>query len=425
VSTLALSAHHRIPKAQVGQWRDDKDGGAFPYMPDTAAVPSASLGPVERIARIAATLEKSAPENEALGQLAPEVVDKLHEERLFRLLLPKAYGGEEVDLGTWFRSLEALAKLDGSTAWCVGQMNGCAATASAVEPAIARKIWGEPRAALSWGPPIRSRAEEVEGGHRLSGEWMMSSGSRHATWIGLHASVSDKAGPVGPPPEGAPVRVFFVPATAVEWIDNWDVIGLRATNSGGFRVKEAIVPRGFSVPREHLQEVRLTTPLYKFPLNSYFAIGFSAVALGIARAMLDATITLATEKKPRMAKTSLLENHLVQFQIGEAEARLRSARGYVESTAERVWDAVVATGELTVPHRIDIRLAATFAILEARAVADVAWEIAGASAIFASSAFERRFRDIRTVTQQLQGRKSHLQEVGAYLLGQEPSLWFA
>jgi hypothetical protein len=34
-------------------------------------------------------------------------------------------------------------------------------------------------------------------------------------------------------------------------------------------------------------------------------------------------------------------------------------------------------------------------------------------------------RDIRTVTQQLQGRRSHLQETGGYLLGLEPNLMFA
>jgi alkylation response protein AidB-like acyl-CoA dehydrogenase len=382
-------------------------------------------GPVERIGRIADVIAKSGAANEALGRLVPEVVDKLHEQRLFRILLPRAYGGDEVDLGTWFRAMEALAKLDGSTAWCVGQMNGCAATASAVEPAVARKIWGEPRAALSWGPPIRGRAEEVEGGHRLSGEWQMSSGSRHATWLGLTVPVYDRSGAPAPLPKGATARIFFVPADAVAWVDNWDVIGLNATNSGGFKVEDQFVPHGYSVCREHLLDVRLAAPLYKFPLNSYFAIGFSAVALGIARSMLDATIALAVEKKPRMAKVSLLENHLVQFQIGEAEARLRSARGYVETTAERVWQAVVASGELTIPQRIDIRMAATFAIHEASAVADVAWEVAGASAIFASSPLQRRLRDIRTVTQQAQGRKSHLQDAGAYLLGLEPSLVFA
>ena len=321
--------------------------------------------------------------------------------------------------------MEALAKLDGSTAWCVGQINGCAATAAAAEPAVARAIWGEPRAALSWGPPIKSRADEVAGGHRVSGEWMFSSGSRHATWIGLHAPVFDKNGTSVALPGGAAVRIFFVPAGEVEWIENWKVIGLAATNSGGFKVSGLFVPEGYSVVLRHPLEARIDSHLYKFPMNSLFAIGFSAVAIGLARAMLDACIALATEKKPRLAKFPLLENHHVQFQIGEAEARLRSARGYVEATAQRVEQVVQASGELTIPQRIDIRMAATFAIHEAKTVADVAWEIAGANAIFSSGPFERRLRDIRTLMQQAQGRKAHLQDVGAYLLGLEPSLIFA
>jgi len=223
----------------------------------------------------------------------------------------------------------------------------------------------------------------------------------------------------------AAVRIFFVPADAVAWVDNWNVIGLRATNSGGFKVDGLFVPNGHSAFREHLPEVKLSTPLYRFPLNSFFATGFSAAALGIARAMLDASMELAMKKHPRLAKLSLRDNHLVQFQLGEAEARLRSARTYVETTAQRVWDAVVASGELTISQRIDIRMAATFAIHEAKAVADTAWEVASASAIFVSSPFECRFRDIHTITQQVQGRKSHLQEVGAYLLGLEPALIFA
>jgi alkylation response protein AidB-like acyl-CoA dehydrogenase len=141
--------------------------------------------------------------------------------------------------------------------------------------------------------------------------------------------------------------------------------------------------------------------------------------------MLDACMELAMKKHPRLAKLSLRENHLVQFQLGEAEARLRSARTYVETTAQRVWDVVVASGELTISQRIDIRMAATFAIHQAKAVADTAWEVAAATAIFATGPFERRFRDINTITQQVQGQKRHLQEVGAYLLGLEPSLIFA
>jgi indole-3-acetate monooxygenase len=393
-------------------------------MPVTAKSPSqGQAGPVERIARIAEVLEKAGGANEKLGRLTPEVVDKLHEQKLFHMLLPRAYGGEEIDIVTWFRAMEALAKLDGSTAWCIGQMNGCAATASALEPAVARKIWGEPRATMSWGPPMRTHTEKVDGGYRIGGEWMMASGSRHATWLGLF--VPDPEEPNAVPGPDAPVRIFFVPASAAEWVDSWNVIGLKATNTGGYKIRETIVPKGYSVSRDHIRHVNLPGPLYKFPLNSYFALGFSAVALGLARAMLDTVTAIARTKNPRLAKSALLDNHQVQFQIGEAEARLRSARGFVDSTAQRVWDAVVASGELTIPQRMDIRMAATFAIHEARTVADAAWEIAGASAIFLTSPLERRFRDIRTVTQHVQGRRSHLQEVGGFLLGLEPNLLFA
>ena len=81
---------------------------------------------------------------------------------------------------------------------------------------------------------------------------------------------------------------------------------------------------------------------------------------------------------------------------------------------------------MTITQRIDIRMAATFAIHEAKTVADAAWEIAGASAIFAlepassgASAISAR------VMQQAQGRKTHLQDVGAYIMGLEPNLAFA
>jgi alkylation response protein AidB-like acyl-CoA dehydrogenase len=395
-------------------------------MPSVAAASSQSAnGPVERIGRISDVIARSGAANEELGRLTPEVVDKLHEQRLFRMLLPRAYGGEEVGLVTWFRAMEALAKLDGSTAWCVGQINGCAASSSALEPAVARKIWSEPHSALSWGPPNKSRADEVDGGHRLNGEWGFSSGSRHATWIGLMAPVFDKKGAPVPVPGGTAFRIFLVPATAVEWVDNWGVVGLNATNSGGFKVSNLLVPQGYSINRDHLREVQVASPLYKFPLNGFFSVGFSAVALGIARAMLDAVIALAQEKTPRLAKTSLLQNHHVQFQIGEAEACLRSARNYVEATAGEVHEAVVASGKLTIAQRMDMRMAATFAIHEAKLVADTAWEVAGANAIFASGPFERRMRDLRTLLQQAQGRKAHLQDAGAFILGLEANLAFA
>ncbi len=64
-----------------------------------------------------------------------------------------------------------------------------------------------------------------------------------------------------------------------------------------------------------------------------------------------------------------------------------------------------------------IRLAATHAIQEAVAVADTAYHAAGTTAIFDRNPFERRFRDIHALAQQVQARRSHYETVGRHLLG--------
>src|SRR5207237_9874520 len=70
------------------------------------------------------------------------------------------------------------------------------------------------------------------------------------------------------------------------------------------------------------------------------------------------------------------------------------------------------------------RLASTHATHEAAAVVDTAYSLAGSNAIFEDRPFERRFRDIHAVTQQLQGRRAHYEHVGRYLLGLDPEITF-
>ena len=162
--------------------------------------------------------------------------------------------------------------------------------------------------------------------------------------------------------------------------------------------------------------------LFVMPTMSMYATGFSATAIGIARAMLDALSDLAYAKTPRLASSKLSDNPVFQAELARCEARLRSARALLASEIEAIWKDVVRTGRLPITDRYRIRLAATHGIHEARTVAETVWDQAGATAIRTGSPFERRYRDIRTVTQQLQGRSSHFRTVGAFLLGHPADL---
>jgi len=377
-----------------------------------------------RVRRIAATIESEAEASERGLQLSPTLQAALHREGLFRLLLPRPFGGFETDPPTFFQVIEEVAKHDASTAWCLCQGNGCAMSAAFLDPEVAREVWGRNlEAVLAWGPGAKSQATVEGDGYRLTGRWAFVSGGRHATWLGGHASIVEADGSPRRNADGeVVVRTLLLPASEATWIDAWDVIGLRGTGSDSYEVKDLFVRQDHAFHRDDPAERRYHAPLYLFPQMSLYASGFSATALGIARALLDTFTELAVDKRPPLAKRTLRDTGMVQYEVAQAEARIRAARAFVLSELSDIWQEVVATKALSVANRMRIRLATTFAIHEAKAAADIAYDLAGATAIFVSNDFERRFRDMHTVTQQQQGRKAHLQTVGAFLLGLPPDL---
>jgi alkylation response protein AidB-like acyl-CoA dehydrogenase len=121
---------------------------------------------------------------------------------------------------------------------------------------------------------------------------------------------------------------------------------------------------------------------------------------------------------------TIRENAVVQASVAQAHARLGAARAYFHQTLGEVWDAVCDSHELRLDQQVAVRLAATHATHESAAVVDIAYTLAGSNAIFEDRPFERRFRDVHAVTQQLQGRRAHYENAGAYLLGLEPNVSF-
>ncbi len=291
----------------------------------------------------------------------------------------------------------------------------------------AESMWGrDPRAVLAWGaaaPPVKAIA--VAGGYRVSGSWSFASGGHHATWLGGHCVVADEDGTLRRTAAGKLVpRTLLFPVSHVAWTDIWDVIGLRGTASDMYTVTDLFVPEAFTIDRDEPRERRYDAPLYRFRTDQMYPSGFACVALGIARGMLDAFIALANEKTPRGYKSKMRDSAVMQTEVAEWEARLRAARMYLLGTLGEAWRAAQQASELPLDHRMAIRLATTHTIREAKQVADAAYYNAGTTSVFAANPFERRLRDINAVSQQLQGRRSHFETVGKYLLGVEAETLF-
>ncbi len=375
--------------------------------------------PVARAQAVAPLIAAAADEIEAGGEIPAHLLDALHGAALYRALLPRAFGGDEAHPAVYVQMIETIAAADASVAWCIGQNSGCSMCAAYMKPEIAREIWGnDPRAALAWGAGPQGIAVVVDGGYRVTGTWSFASGGRHATWLGGHSRVQERDGSLRRDAAGEPAeRSMLFPRGAVQWKPDWNVMGLRGTGSDGYSVTDLFVPEDYSVNRDNPAERREAGTLYRFSTTNLYASAFGCVAMGIARGALDAFKALAREKAPQGTGRTLRDNPVIQTQVALAEAKLGAARAYLLRTLEEIWDEVAISGAMTLDQRMRIRLAATFATHQAREVVDIAYHEAGATAIFAANPFERRFRDINSVTQQVQARSAHFETVGAHMLG--------
>ena len=375
-------------------------------------------------------LDKAAPRIEAAKALPADIVDAMHEAKLFRMLLPRNLGGAELDLATYFQVVHAIAEGDASAAWCLSQSSGCAMAAAYMTPEAAREIFGSERAVLAWGfPAAACRAVPAEGGWKVTGAWGFGSGNRHSTWLGGHCLL----------PDGSERTMLFPRDKVAIKPDSWNVVGLRGTGSDSYSVTDFFVPAAHSIVArasgrdlpasadavaDDEPERRETGTLYRFSPTSVYQSGFAAVALGIARATHDAFLALAVQKTPASGAPMLRDNPVIQTRVAQSEARLSAARAWILQILRAMWEETSATGKVSFEHRIQLRLASTYAIQEARETVETAYIDAGATAIFEINPFERRLRDMHAASQQVQSSPWHFQSAGQHYLGLKPNTRF-
>src|SRR5712671_570567 len=198
---------------------------------------------ISRAEAVRSAVGAASNEIESTRRLPPELLDQLHEAKLFRLLLPRSSNGIETDPVTFFHVIETIARADASTAWCLSQAGGCAMSAAYLDLPVAHAIFGhDPRAVLAWGPGPKVRAVECDGGYRVTGVWSFASGGRHATWLGAHCPIYTSDGAPKRDVTGAQEeRTMLVRTEDVAWTDIWNTVGLRGTASDQFELNDFFV----------------------------------------------------------------------------------------------------------------------------------------------------------------------------------------
>jgi len=344
----------------------------------------------------------------------------MREAGLYRMWRPKALGGFEVEPVAAFRVLEEVARIDSAAGWNLALSTSVDMFGQWYDDNTAKEICG-PNSILAGSFNPTRKAVPVAGGYRLSGRQTFVSGVHQATVIFGLANIFDD-GEMRVGPEGIPETLLTAfPANEAEIIDNWNTIGMCGTGSHDVNLENVFIAESWAVPWVPLENPgsAYDGPLYRLTIWPAVA-SLVPPALGIARAAIEETIELVTNKTPAYTMKTLKDRAVVQSQLARAEAKLGAGRAYLYDVYEEAWAEAVAARPITIELKAKMQLTLTHAVLECAAAVDLIHDIVGASGIREEFAFAKHFRDIHVITQHGFINASKLESVGQIMLGLEP-----
>ncbi|MGW5049562.1 acyl-CoA dehydrogenase family protein [Actinokineospora sp. NPDC004072] len=390
--------------------------------PVRAEVPLTGADIIANAKALVPVLRERADEIERNRRLPDDVVGMLREAGVFRIGFSREWGGPGMTSMEQLEVIETIAYGDGSTGWCAKLGSDIGLHANFLDQDEARRMFSLDMCTAAVIMPI-GRAEKVPGGYRLSGRWPFGSGSTHADWIGSGAFVYENGEPYASPDGSNPheSRLFFVPREQVESIDNWHTMGLRGSGSCDYRITDVFVPESHTLTFDSPKVPN--GPLVQPEVIQRTMCG---VSLGIARAALDHAREVIEGRVERMSGTPWPKLENVQIALAECEAEYYVARAGVYRSLERVWevtaDGIGTLDDLTPDERGAPALAGWAAFGMARSVTRKLCDLLGASTLRDGDPMNRWLRDAAAIRQHVTAGDRVTQSVGAYLLGEKPSL---
>lgn len=368
---------------------------------------------VERAIALAPLIREHADGAERAGRLPEQVAKAFAENGLYRVGAPPSLHGADADPTTQIEVIEAVSRADGSAGWNL--MIGIEVFGQ-VAPFIgeSQALLDDPMAIMCGATSAMGRADRVDGGYRVSGQWPFVSGCHNAGLFAGTVMRFDDGVERNAPPAFAVAR-----EDEYEILDTWHVSGMRGSGSHDVRLVDLLLPdERVVVPAE--AKITETTRLQRVPLGVKLSYNKVGVCLGIARAGLDAFTELATGKTPRFGNIKLRDRPFAQRAIAEAEVRLRAARALVFELVEELWAKVVAEALIEDHWRAIFQIAASDAARACVDAVDTVAEAAGTTANQLDHPLERIARDVRVVRQHITVAPHHMEDGGRVLLGLAP-----
>jgi alkylation response protein AidB-like acyl-CoA dehydrogenase len=380
---------------------------------------------VSRANTIVPVLQKHAKWHEEHRRLHEETIEAMAKAGVFKLRVPRRYGGYESDVQTAVDVLTEIGRGDGSAAW-TGQLWLHGAWMVGLFPdAVQDEVFATPDVRVSALLSPTATAVRTDGGIVVNGQWHFNSGALHAHWDLVNAMSTTADGTPEP-------IVALIPMSQLEIIDDWDTSGLRGTGSVSTVAKDVFVPQTRILSISALMQGRSASAqnaeltLYRSPIVLTGVMLSSITGLGMAKAALEAFFQrLPGRNIAYTTYNNQAEAQLTHLQVGEAAIKIEEA-AFHASHAASLLDGKATSGEAwSVEERSRVRLAAALVAYRAKEAVDILNTASGGSSVYSSVPIQRIARDVQVLNLNgLLHANTNLELYGRVLVGFPPNTIF-
>lgn len=380
---------------------------------------------VRRARDLVGHVRAGAADSEATRRIPESTVDALRLAGLYRLTVPRRFGGHEVGFRTFMEVCTELGRGDGAAAWTTAIMNVSGWLVGLFPDRAQHDVWGaDPDARVCAVTAPGSGSSRVDGGLLINGRWSFASGSLHSQWAVLGTPIVDATGAVVD--EG----LALVPTSALTLEDTWYVSGLRGTGSNTLVAADVFVPDhrimsasdalGGRYPTEHGGEL-----LYRSAFVPALALILAPSQVGMAKAAFELVeaslakgrgITYTTYEQSRNAPTT-------QVQMAEAAQLIDTAWMHMMRSADDIDRCAAGPDYMDRRTRARVRMDTGYVARRCREAIDILLSVQGAGSFADGSALQRIWRD-----QEVGSRHAVVSPIvnaelyGRELLGVEPQI---
>jgi alkylation response protein AidB-like acyl-CoA dehydrogenase len=370
-------------------------------------------------------LRAHADWSEEYRALPQESLAALNDAGIFKMRVPRRYGGYESDAATVLDVMSEIGQGDGSVAWCVSAWTISTWLACLFPDHVQDEVFATDNVRICGVLSPTAECVPVEGGLRVNGAWHFISGARHSLWQVIIA--------MAPTPDGAsqwPVMAV-VPLSDLQILDDWNTMGLRGTGSVTTVAQDVFVPADRVLPmvavlqEQFASQLNANSAVYRSPMMATGCTTFTGTAIGLAKAARSAFMDRIDRKITYTDYASQREAPLTHLELAEASFRIEESELRAAALAAQMDDKCLKGEPWTLEEKVHARAHLGRVFQLCKESAEILSSASGGSSIYTTEPLQRIVRDLHALSMHsLMHSSTNTELYGRILCGLPPNTMY-